>query len=613
MTRSHMLTPEPHDPIWGWIEAECEGTLTEDQGTLLNLRLSGDETARRFYVRYMNVHARLLWLSRGKNTSGLPSEADSRRAGGISPLLIAPEENRGLTPPARQGTARLARYRLRWLAAAVAASLLVGVIYLSGWLRQAAQPESPAPVVAHLVRTVQAVWADDSRNVPSHQRNTKDIAQAVSEPLKAGHTLRLHSGLAEIEYTSGARVVLQGPVEFVVGEEKRQRSGGRDPKSAFHPSFLSHGKLTAHVPPQGAGFTIASPTLTAVDRGTEFGMVVQRKGAGVGDQVPGGRDQGKVSPTTNALTTEVHVLSGKVEVAAETETATSEVRVPQSAIPNPHSEIVSAGSAVRVDQQGTLQPTPVNPDEFFAGQALLSDREVVQDDDFNDGDLTRNLDGIGGGFDLLSHREPSTTAKEVDGAAQLSTVEGRRLWKKTNSPLELRSRDRFSVGGASFKWHLRAAPSPHVVMALVSDDEQSQVEVRIYSSTIAGQPNELRLTAWNDPNSKVEYMKSPCEEKGGKPLDWTRDVVLALETTAEGYTMSWQAPGGIVHRTPGRWKDRAGFDFQQFAGAGRKVQMRIRCEPTRGVASALLLDKVEVTDHVAARSTARVPHSGSNE
>src|SRR5262249_518170 len=55
-------------------------------------------------------------------------------------------------------------------------------------------------------------------------------------------------------------------------------------------AYCTEGKLRATVPPQATGFTIATPKLDLVDRGTEFGLSV------------------------NPSRTEVHVFQGKVEL-----------------------------------------------------------------------------------------------------------------------------------------------------------------------------------------------------------------------------------------------------------------------------------------------------------
>jgi hypothetical protein len=89
--------------------------------------------------------------------------------------------------------------------------------------------------------------------------------------------LRLKSGLAQVEFVSGARVILEGPAQFRL--------------DAPLEGFCQSGRLTAEVPAQAIGFRIASPQVAVVDLGTEFGMEVQTDGG-----------------------TDVHVFRGQVEL-----------------------------------------------------------------------------------------------------------------------------------------------------------------------------------------------------------------------------------------------------------------------------------------------------------
>src|SRR5205823_6278220 len=92
--------------------------------------------------------------------------------------------------------------------------------------------------------------------------------------------------------------------------------------------------------------TVVSPAATVVDQGTEFGMWVKA-------------DSGKPSsePTADsrqptASSTEVHVLTGRVEVAPTLSPAKSEIR-------NPKSEVLTAGHAVLVSPAADGAPAAV--------------------------------------------------------------------------------------------------------------------------------------------------------------------------------------------------------------------------------------------------------------
>jgi hypothetical protein len=71
----------------------------------------------------------------------------------------------------------------------------------------------------------------------------------------------MKSGLAQVVFYSGARVVIEGPAEFQI----------------ISPTEAScrMGRLTAEVPPQARGFRIATPHMDVTDLGTAFGLDVK--------------------------------------------------------------------------------------------------------------------------------------------------------------------------------------------------------------------------------------------------------------------------------------------------------------------------------------------------
>ncbi len=113
-------------------------------------------------------------------------------------------------------------------------------------------PSKDVPA-ARLARTVDCVWTDEA-NSPQ-----------VGDDLGAGQKLALASGVAEIVFHDGARVLLQGPAAFTV----------RSPASAV----LNRGKCAVTVEnPLARGFEIDAPGMVYTDLGTEFGVLVAQSG-----------------------------------------------------------------------------------------------------------------------------------------------------------------------------------------------------------------------------------------------------------------------------------------------------------------------------------------------
>src|SRR5262249_47859889 len=98
----------------------------------------------------------------------------------------------------------------------------------------------------------------------------------------------------------------------------------------------ARGKLRATVPPQVEGFTVSTPKLELVDRGTEFGVQVE-----AGDR------------------TEVHVFQGKLELFD----AGSDRNVPRH-------KALRTGEAVHIEGPGAVRTIKSDPDAFRTARDL---------------------------------------------------------------------------------------------------------------------------------------------------------------------------------------------------------------------------------------------------
>jgi hypothetical protein len=229
--------------------------------------------------------------------------------------LLRWEQPLAASPPTGAWRRRLG-FHLAW---AVAAGLLfvIGGYLVHAWMQpdrgvrapsgpsaaDLASQEPQASGLAVLTRSVRAVW------------------DPASPPLTVGATvppglLRLQSGLVQLEFYSGASLVVEGPADLDLLATNRLRCRA--------------GKLRANVPPQAHGFTILSATTELIDLGTEFGMEVAANGA-----------------------TEVHVFAGKVEV--------HDVRAGQPA--NSRREVV-AGQGLKVEEGGRRTAIAANARRF---------------------------------------------------------------------------------------------------------------------------------------------------------------------------------------------------------------------------------------------------------
>ena len=259
------LTPVEEMGLLG--AALCDGHITSTETRRLEELACQSKEARRFLMRYIQLHGELHW----------DNAADTRVEGSypieqmfdtdISRQSVIPTSDRSAEPAVRR------RFRPRTIVAvAAAAALILAVLSIRLLERNGDHvvQSGPPPVrgVARLGATSGAQWVMPGR----------DTAIPTGAKLVADRRLELSRGLAEINFNSGAGMILEGPAVFEPTSENR--------------GFLRSGKLAANVPAGAAGFSVRTPSAMIVDLGTEFGVAVEDDG-----------------------TSEVQVFSGIVEIS----------------------------------------------------------------------------------------------------------------------------------------------------------------------------------------------------------------------------------------------------------------------------------------------------------
>lgn len=310
------------------VAAVCHGTPSEEQVQALNFLLRHDGAALDEYVLRVELHARLA------------SDPD---------LFVsdATEQSTVTEPKARQRTAMPPRSRTGWLLALAASFALAAMVAWRFWPHPAAPVEETATskAIAMLSETANARWAASSS------------APLLGAPLEPG-TLRLESGLAQIVFYSGARLVIEGPADLQL-------------VSASHAVF-KRGKVTAEVPPQARGFRIDTPQGKVTDLGTAFGLEV------------------------NDLRTKVHVFKGEVTVQAGTSSADDHLREGSGAVLEtsgvPYripAEKRAFASLFQLEAKSAAAEAVRLMHWRAAGERLNSDSSLVVRIDFDDADTSR--------------------------------------------------------------------------------------------------------------------------------------------------------------------------------------------------------------------------------
>ena len=228
------------------LAAVCHGSAGDEQLRGLNQLLRQDAAARDEYILRIELHSRLA----------------------SDPDLFAPARDEATSrdvpdPPSLPGPWDGNRAGLKWaLALAAGVTLLAAGWWGSRLFHPNERKATMSQAVAMLGRVVDAQW------------NPSGEAPRLGAPLEPGW-LRLKSGLAQIVFYSGARVVIEGPTELRL----------------ISPSEAScqSGRLIAEVPPQAKGFRVNTAQMNVTDLGTSFGLEARER------------------------RTELHVFKGRVE------------------------------------------------------------------------------------------------------------------------------------------------------------------------------------------------------------------------------------------------------------------------------------------------------------
>jgi hypothetical protein len=164
--------------------------------------------------------------------------------------IAAPLQSPGSTPGEIPRTLSKSRFGFRrWPALAAIAAL--GLITVVGGMT--AFVVMRPRVAAMLTQTAGCRW------------EASDVNIVDGALFHAGDELRLAAGRALITFTSGARIVLEGPARLTINSQSAAR--------------LASGAITTTVPSQAVGFSVRLPLGELVDLGTEFTARVQADGS----------------------------------------------------------------------------------------------------------------------------------------------------------------------------------------------------------------------------------------------------------------------------------------------------------------------------------------------
>jgi hypothetical protein len=300
------------------------GLATTQQVARLDELLLCDVEARQHYVRFMHDSIALFQWG---NDRGMAASADQEMEGGVGipiseqfqfaagvgvfgsassetsavanlhfpdrppsfPRPVFPALSAAPAPPHSSPFRQLVNFHEIWLLSYTISALLTGMLLLALW---GIKTSHYSPDEMDGSQVAAAGWAggaglasDDRREIECVARVTGMVDCKWSDPTYKPLTtriardmkLKLDSGLLEITYQTGPKVILQGPCSYQVNSPY----GG----------YLELGKLTARVDTKEAGsslrpksarksrisdpFFVRTPTALITDLGTEFGVEVK--------------------------------------------------------------------------------------------------------------------------------------------------------------------------------------------------------------------------------------------------------------------------------------------------------------------------------------------------
>lgn len=302
-----------YPPIVDLVSELCNGGITANNFEELDHLLRTDDDSLQLYIEYLDLESELILSAlqegsdaetwRMKFEDGLVADDHDAQAECFPYIVISPHSS----SPNRSFFGSVYHGAVGYFSQELPLSLLIStavmaVAIMLAWgvklpqYQQIAElsPQSPASsvepenaFVGRITGLANCRWADQSAQ------------HIVGAYISLGRKYELRSGVMEITYATGAKVILEGPCSYLV----ESAAGG----------YLAQGKLTARVEKRGEGgersgglaasaaganpqaanpkspspspkspaplFAVRTPTAVVTDLGTEFGVYVDRFGS----------------------------------------------------------------------------------------------------------------------------------------------------------------------------------------------------------------------------------------------------------------------------------------------------------------------------------------------
>ncbi len=317
MTLECKETVYPDDAIRALLDAVCSDTIDDAQFDELEAAMLASEDARRLYLRYFSLESDLHYLAsilrageaetreeRGEKAEGGRRKAEEKAGRLVDSIFsVSPSPPLPFSPSISLSsllpTTPLGNVAFSYAMSAVLVAIGLFIFSLMSassprdtvvknnptGSQNRTTPNAPSPTpepeivsIARITGMVDCVWVN-SDDAPFHDR------------VVLGTKYMLKSGLLEITYYTGAKVILQGPCTYTAESTAggflslgkltarvEKKSGRRGEGEKGRPADLATQSPPLPLSPSPTLFSVHTPTAIVTDLGTEFGVEVDKSG-----------------------------------------------------------------------------------------------------------------------------------------------------------------------------------------------------------------------------------------------------------------------------------------------------------------------------------------------
>jgi hypothetical protein len=237
----------------------CDGLLSEGDFAKLEEMLESDSKYRRFYIEYLDLHARLLFRHDVCGPDALPDRTGCAEDGRPDRSQAAPSACGVISSEVdRRRVSAVFRYFL-----VAGTTLAASVVFQLLWLHPSAAVQEARPPASKSAQSLAGIY------VATLTEAADCVWGQAQLPANAGARLRigpmtLQKGFARIRFDSGPDLLVEGPASVHLDSSAE--------------ATVFHGKVVFRADETATPFDLHTPFSTLVDQGAEYAVDVSPAG-----------------------------------------------------------------------------------------------------------------------------------------------------------------------------------------------------------------------------------------------------------------------------------------------------------------------------------------------